>query len=586
MSLLYFQRTRLRKDFGTPINFSDFKGRMRSIPSEEVGSESEKQWVQKRYQTIEIDCTPQYAQHTADTGNFVQKNEGTLFVNGAWPKKIKGGEITERQRYLQRLTAEPAYHMEVPRVCDTAANTVLQNNTLNLYEQHFADGDVFETDESTMSLKTLCVLKDPCNLNRHATKLSWHPDGSGKIAVSYSTMKFQKMNDDTPRSSYIWDINHPNQPEFELIPQSPLCCLRFNPKTHDHLAGGMYNGVVGFWDVRKESRRPVSTSNIEFSHRDPVFDLRYVSSRSGTECVSVSTDGQLLWWDTRKLERPIDEFTIRTDSKEIMGISALEYKAEGGPTKYLVGTEKGFPVLVERKAKKDQPSEKKIKAIFNQGHGGHFTATRGIKRNPVHTSFFLTVGDWCAKLWSEETLKSPIMISAYNHAYLTAACWSTIRPGVFFTGKTDGTMDMWDLYSKQNEAVSTIKISESPITDICCNKRGKLLAVGAEDGVTSIVALGKGLSTAQRMEKEVMFEIFEREKKKEGLLEKLRIVERKRKERESKGKSRSPKNIRVRDTAKEEKARLKAIQKADEHWESMLKKLQNGAKDRGIDNKE
>ena len=41
--------------------------------------------------------------------------------------------------------------------------------------------------------------------------------------------------------SYIWDINNPNTPDFELIPSSPLCCLEYNPKDPHVLVGGSYN---------------------------------------------------------------------------------------------------------------------------------------------------------------------------------------------------------------------------------------------------------------------------------------------------------------------------------------------------------
>lgn len=57
---------------------------------------------------------------------------------------------------------------------------------------------------------------------------------------------------------------------------------------------------AGFWDLRKGSS-PVDSSLLETSHRDPVYDVFWVQSRTGNECVSVSTDGTLLWWDVRKL---------------------------------------------------------------------------------------------------------------------------------------------------------------------------------------------------------------------------------------------------------------------------------------------
>lgn len=31
------------------------------------------------------------------------------------------------------------------------------------------------------------------------------------------------------------------------------------------------------------------------------------------------------------------------------------------------------------------------------------------------------------------------------------ACWSPVRPSVFFTVKMDGMLDVWDILSKQNE---------------------------------------------------------------------------------------------------------------------------------------
>lgn len=38
--------------------------------------------------------------------------------------------------------------------------------------------------------------------------------------------KFQDM----PLSSYVWDVNNPNTPEFEMAPTSQICCAKFNLK--------------------------------------------------------------------------------------------------------------------------------------------------------------------------------------------------------------------------------------------------------------------------------------------------------------------------------------------------------------------
>ena len=96
-------------------------------------------------------------------------------------------------------------------------------------------------------------------------------------------------------ASYIWDVNSPNEPEMALHPVASLCCLdAYNPKCNDLLVGGLYNGLVSFWDTRK-GPNPVETSVIECSHRDPVYDICWLAGKTATDCVSTSTDGQVLY---------------------------------------------------------------------------------------------------------------------------------------------------------------------------------------------------------------------------------------------------------------------------------------------------
>jgi len=88
------------------------------------------------------------------------------------------------------------------------------------------------------------------------------------------------MPADMSTESYIWDIENPNTPDQNLIPSSPLVSLKFNPKDPHILVGGSYNGLVGYWDTRK-GPYPVDTSTIEKSHRDPVFNVTWVQSKTG-----------------------------------------------------------------------------------------------------------------------------------------------------------------------------------------------------------------------------------------------------------------------------------------------------------------
>ena len=77
------------------------------------------------------------------------------------------------------------------------------------------------------------------------------------------------------------------------------------------------------------------------------------AGKTGTECASVSTDGQVLWWDTRKLGEPTESLELINKSgigEGSLGGVSMEYSAAGGP-KFLVGTEQGSILLCNRKGK-------------------------------------------------------------------------------------------------------------------------------------------------------------------------------------------------------------------------------------------
>ena len=221
--------------------------------------------------------------------------------------------------------------------------------------------------------------------------------------------------------SYIWDVNNPNNPEMELHPSSALCCLEYNPKDPHLLVGGSYNGLISYWDTRK-GPNPADTSIIEKSHRDPVYDIAWLQGKTAFECASTSTDGQVLWWDIRKLGEPSEKLLLEDKSSSdgrAMGGVCLEYSAAAGPTKFLVGTEQGSVVSCNRKAK--NPSDR-IGTVY-EGHCGPVYA---LHHNPFYPKFFLTIGDWTVRLWNEE-LRSPIMTSKYFKNYVLDATWSPTR---------------------------------------------------------------------------------------------------------------------------------------------------------------
>lgn len=141
-----------------------------------------------------------------------------------------------------------------------------------------------------------------------------------------------------PVNSYIWHLNNPNFPEKTLAPPSALCTMVFNHKNSDIIVGGSYNGSLSFFDQRVGTSqgvlKPTKTTLLEKSHHDPVYDIYWLTvGKTGTECVSTSTDGRILWWDMKNLDGgPIDELvlseTINTGDgtqTKILGGTSLEY---------------------------------------------------------------------------------------------------------------------------------------------------------------------------------------------------------------------------------------------------------------------
>lgn len=54
----------------------------------------------------------------------------------------------------------------------------------------------------------------------------------------------------------------------------------------------------------------------------------------------------------------------------------------------------------------------------------HLGPVVAIKRNPAFVKNFLTVGDWCARIWSEDCKESAIIWTSNSKVMLTDGAWS------------------------------------------------------------------------------------------------------------------------------------------------------------------
>ncbi|XP_006034869.1 dynein intermediate chain 2, axonemal [Alligator sinensis] len=535
-----------RSEFGRPCNFSDrlAETSVDILPDPTLAAH----FIERDPVDTSVQCASDMSEHEVGRGQrFEMEARGVNHVEGGWPKDVNALEMEQTIRFRKKVEKDENYINTIIHLGSLMEHCIKQNNAINIYEEYFEEEQLSEVEDEPPSAKTINVFRDPNAIKRTATHLSWHPDAGKKLAVAYSCLEFQRSATDMSPDSYIWDLESPNKPDLVLKPSSPLVCLEYNPKDSHVLVGGCYNGQIAYWDTRKGGQ-PVELSTVELSHRDPVYSAIWLQSKTGTDCFSASTDGQVLWWDIRKLTEPTETLVMDISRKgqleNALGAVSLEFEPTM-PTKFMVGTEQGMVITCNRKAK--TPAEKIVGT-----YSGHHGPVYALARNPFYPKNFLTVGDWTARIWSEDSRESSIMWTKYHMSYLTSGCWSTIRPAVFFTTKMDGTLDVWDFLFKQNDPSLSLKVCDEPLFSLRLQDNGRFIGCGSQLGTVTLLEISSGLCTLQKNEKTLATAMFERETKREKILEarhrEMRLKERARsegKEEEAKedGPSESPEEL-------------------------------------------
>eukprot|EP00033_Pygsuia_biforma_P003171 GCRY01003479.1.p1 GENE.GCRY01003479.1~~GCRY01003479.1.p1 ORF type:complete len:569 (-),score=172.78 GCRY01003479.1:437-2143(-) len=514
--------TKQRSEFGRWCNFA-------LRPAEiicEIHSQPNlaKNYIECNPVSTSVQCAPEMSEHEVNPEHVEVCSQGVLHLEGGWPKDVDPAEGDQTIRFRKKIEKDDEYIDTVRRLGDMVETAVKLNNSINVFEEYFGSVGPDHSTEPP-SAKSLVVLKDPHQQKRSVMDISWCPDGSGKFAAAYCNMKFLGFTQTTPLDAYIWHIDQPNHPDLVLKPPSPLCSLAYNPKDPHLLLGGTYTGIVGCWDTRKGGSA-VDTTPVEKGHRDPVTRVAWIQSKSGSECLTISTDGRALWWDTRKLSEAAETLPLEikglgpANSNALAGVGnpgpGISTGTVGGfsldydfsmPTRFMVGSERGHVLLCNRKVK--SPSER-IVSTFLAHHGPVYS----LQRNPFFNKYFLSVGDWSAKIWHED-IHTPVTCTTYGSTYLSGGAWSPVRPAVFFSTKMDGTLDVWDVLYKQNDPAYSVKVSDSPLHSLATHENGKLLLAGSADGSVTLLELCEGLSAMQSNEKQAMQQLLEREARRE-----------------------------------------------------------------------
>ncbi|KAK0090365.1 hypothetical protein PV325_001139 [Microctonus aethiopoides] len=503
--------TKNRSQFGKWCDFSDYD-------KIEIDIKSDRTLINN---FIRLDPVTQgsqydkiYSAHEVNTNTATFKESGMHHVEGGWPKDINMHDLEQTVRYRRKIEKDEMYIHTMLQLLPQMEHCILQNNACNIYEQYFHDTEPTPLVQRTFS-RTLNVYRDIIPMKRPITHLSWSPDQGTRLAVSYCNTDFKKSTIHS-NCSYIWDIENPNNPFVTLKPFCPIVSMEYSPKDSNTLVSGLMSGQVASWDIRRGSD-PVDVSSIEDSHHDLCNKVLWINSKTGTEFFSASKDGQIKWWDTRKIQSPMESLVIdlvKSEEQNIdnaTGISALQFEPSIG-TRFMCGLENGMVISGNRKGK--TPGEK-IATRFKAQYGPVIS----VERNPTFVKNFLTVGDWTARIWSEDCRESCIAWTPGHRELLTGGAWSTTRFSVFFLTKIDGTLDVWDLLVQQDAPVLSVKVCDGPLTCIRPHEQGQLAAVAGKNGTTYLLEFAEALSVNQKNDKLLLTALLDRETRREKVIE-------------------------------------------------------------------
>ncbi|XP_056132741.1 dynein axonemal intermediate chain 3 [Lampris incognitus] len=182
-------------------------------------------------------------------------------------------------------------------------------------------------------------------------------------------------------------------------------------------------------------------------------------------------------------------------------------------TKLYVGTEDGDLVYTDWRLEKDSDSGRLYSAKPSHCFSIHSGVVTTVQRSPFFKDIILTVGGWTFAIWREGVMAGPIMQSANSEKMCTVGYWSQSRPAVFFIGKADGNIEIWNLLEKTYEPSQVQNITTNKITHIkpcVVSPKQHFLAVSDEHGRTHILRVPWILHSPSGNEKLKMREYFDR----------------------------------------------------------------------------
>jgi len=307
------------------------------------------------------------------------------------------------------------------------------------------------------------------------------------------------------------------------------------------LATVAIDGNVMFWDIRlqkaagaaslggmglgagnkkKDQKEDKSSSSVPqtFAHLDlqwkpinvvPLMKLTGPGLHPGVT-ISMSTPTVAVKSRMQSLVSGNPPLIHRSNSST--GTRSKPPQLEGINTKFFAGTEDGYLIYTDWKAEKDPESGKLVSARPQYAISSHAGPIHCLLRSPFFNHIIMSVGGWSVSIWKEG--ESEILQTSRSPVKFTAATWSLTRPAVFFVGRADGNVDVWDLMDRSHMPSMSQNISSSAITSLepyKVSSKQVLLGVGDDSGTLHILEIPWSLRQASPNEQTNMSSFFDRE---------------------------------------------------------------------------
>ncbi|KAK6099299.1 hypothetical protein MT418_000733 [Batrachochytrium dendrobatidis] len=275
---------------------------------------------------------------------------------------------------------------------------------------------------------------------------------------------------------------------------------------HKQIVTSSLDGTIAFWDLRyKKDWKSLDLAwrpflRVSLSSLDSTFDYSLTRVSICTTVVDKPKSGDVSSHDTPPSAGKEKE---KAASQKLW------------TSKFYCVTEEGDVIYSDWIAEK--ATEEKVSRV-EFAFSSHFGPASDLQRSPFCPDILLSVGGWSFSLWKEKLTLGPILASAPASTYLISGCWSPTRPGVFYIGRADGVLEVWDLLDTSHAPSMIQTVTSTAISYMQIYQYGgrsgngqQYLAVGDDAGTLHILEISKNLQRPSKNEKSVTVAFFEKE---------------------------------------------------------------------------